>query len=338
MSLALTERQAREIEVFCQIARENGAAISLRELIGLAGLETSEPELAEAILADSSLGSRLLLESGYVFERQGGAGSAPPSPSPPATTTTATTARSVLADQQRYEDRKRRRARAEANLKRASAFGRFLVPGSVVVSVSGANSYLSAREDEDIDFFCVTKTDGLWAFMLKALILARVNRLMNRDEPPFCLSCIMDEDWAAKAFTTRQPLIFARDALTVKLIGGIDAYHKLIDSASWMEGYFPVLYRTRLRETDPGARSGPPPSSEGRPRPGSAAATVANAFLCCVLGSFLRMKSWALNRKLTRAAWFSAIFDMKFGRGHYIFESKRYERLRAMYGELEEGQ
>jgi hypothetical protein len=330
MSLALTERQAREIEVFCQIARENGAAISLRELIGLAGLEASEPELAEAILADSSLGSRLLLESGYVFERQGGAGSAPP----PATTTGG----SVLANQQRQDDRKRRRARAEANLKRASAFGRFLVPGSVVVSVSGANSYLSAREDEDIDFFCVTKTDGLWAFMLKALILARVNRLMNRGEPPFCLSCIMDEDWAAKAFTTRQPLIFARDALTVKLIGGIDAYQKLIDSASWMEGYFPVLYRTRLRETDPGARPEPAPSSEGRPRQGSAAAVVANAFLCCVLGSFLRMKSWALNRKLTRAAWFSAIFDMKFGRGHYIFESKRYERLRAMYGELEEGQ
>jgi hypothetical protein len=253
------------------------------------------------------------------------------------TTTTTTTTGAVLAAD-RADRRKRRRARAEANLKRASAFGRFLVPGSIVVSVSGANSYLSAREDEDIDFFCVTKTDALWVFMLKALILARVNRLMDSDEPPFCLSCIMDEDWAAKAFATRQPLIFARDALTAKLIGGIDAYHKLIDSASWMEGYFPVLYRTRLRETDPGARPAPsPPSSEDRPRPGSAAVVV-NAFLCCVLGSFLRMKSWALNRKLTRAAWFPAIFDTKFGRGHYIFESKRYERLRAIYAELEEGQ
>jgi hypothetical protein len=323
MSLALTEKQAREIEVFCQIAGENGAAISLRELIGLAGLEASEPELARAILTDSSLGSKLLLESGYVFERQViGADPA--------------TAGSVLADE--AEDRKRKRARAEANLKRASAFGRLLVPGSVVVSVSGGNSYLSAREDEDIDFFCVTKTDGLWLFMLKALILARVNRLMNRDEPPLCLSCVMDEAWAAKAFTTRQPLIFARDALTVKLIGGIDAYHRLIDSASWMEGYFPVIYRTRLRETDPVTRPAAPPSSgEGGPRPGGAAVVV-NAFLCCVLGSFLRMKSWALNRRLTRAAWFPAIFDTKFGRGHYIFESKRYERLRAIYGELEEDQ
>jgi hypothetical protein len=33
MSQALTERQAQEIEAFCDIARENGAVISLRELI-----------------------------------------------------------------------------------------------------------------------------------------------------------------------------------------------------------------------------------------------------------------------------------------------------------------
>ena len=52
MSLTLTERQQREIEAFCKIARENGAAISLRELIELAAIDASELELEMAFHSD----------------------------------------------------------------------------------------------------------------------------------------------------------------------------------------------------------------------------------------------------------------------------------------------
>ncbi len=229
MSVALTEKQQREIEAFCQIARENGAVISLRELIGLAAIDATERELATAFNSDSKLGSKFLLESGYVLERapvtEGGS-------------------------KKIVEEEERRRERARANLKRASRFGRALMRGAVVVSVSGANSYLSAAEGEDIDFFCVTKTNGIWPFMLKALILARIHRLANREVPELCFSCTMDEEWATQAFRERQHPIFARDALTAKVIGGKVAYHDLLEEARWMEGYFPAFYGLRLRETD----------------------------------------------------------------------------------------
>lgn len=309
MSLALTEKQAREIEAFCQIAKENGAVISLRELIGLAAIEADETELERAFLSDSSLKSKFLLESGYVLERSQVTG---------------------MTAQQTINEEERRRERARANLKRASRFGRVLLKGTVLVSVSGANAYLSAREDEDIDFFCVTKTNGMWPFMLRALVSARIHRLVNRDVPELCFSCIMDEKWAKKEFRSRQKPIFARDALTAKVIGGRRAYHSLLEEAPWMESYFPVFYEMRLRETDPQDRQTQYGWDKGE------GSILLNSFLFYTLGSFLRMKSWALNRKLTKAAWHSAIFTTRIGSGFYIYESNRYRKLRRMYGELEQ--
>ncbi len=312
MSVALTERQEREIEAFCQIARENGAAISLRELIELAAIDASEHELAIAFHSDSKLRSKYLLESGYVLER-------------------------LAADegtwQRAVEEEERRRERGRQNLRRASKFGQVLVNGTVLVSVSGANAYLSAREDEDIDFFCVTRTNGVWPFMLRALILARIHRLANRDVPELCFSCVMDEKWATQEFRRRQPPIFARDALTAKVIGGSTAYHALLEEAPWMGDYFPAFYSMRLGET--GSRGRRAHRRESARREGS---VLLNAFLYHTLGVFLRMKSWTLNRKLTKAGWNSAVFVTRLGPGHYIYESNRYRKLRKMYGEIEKDQ
>jgi hypothetical protein len=310
MSLSLTEKQARELEMFCEIARENGAAISLRELIGLAGIPGNELELADAFLGDSKLRSRFLLESGYVFEKS---------------KDSERTAQPII------EEEEKRRARALSNLDKANRFGMALLNGTILVSVSGGNSYLSAGENEDIDFFCVTKTNGMWSFMLKALILARMHGLTNRDVPELCFSCIMDEEWATQAFRARQPPIFARDALTAKVIRGSAALHALLEKASWMETYFPVFYGMRLRETNEAGRGRPYDVAGGKD--GSA---VVNSFLYHTLGSFLRMKSWALNRKLTKSASHSSIFKTRVGKGYYVYESNSYRRLRRMYGGLVE--
>lgn len=302
MSLALTEEKAREIEALCQIARENGAVISLREIIGLADIDASEHELANAFSSDSLLRSRFLLESGYVMERR-----AEEDPG-----------RMVAVEEER-------RGRARANLRTAYAFGRSLLGGTTVVSVSGGNSYLSASEDEDIDFFCVTRTSGMWLFMLKALALARIHRLADGGSPELCFSCIMDESWATKEFRERQHPIFARDALTAKVIGGEAAYHALLEEAAWMGGYFPSFYGMRLRETE---------GVEGAEHRAGRGSPVLNAFLFHTLGSFLRLKSWALNRRLAKAGWRSSAFTTRIGKGHYIYESTRYRKLRKMYDVL----
>ncbi|HUI01828.1 MAG TPA: hypothetical protein VLX56_09405 [Nitrososphaerales archaeon] len=304
MSLAVSERQAREIGVFCEIARVNGAAISLGEVMRLAGLEASEREVEAAFLSDSRLRTRFRLDSGYVVERS-----------------SEVPARSAALEESR------RRERAVENLWRASRFGASLLRGTSIVSVSGANAYLSAGEHEDIDFFCVTRPDGMWAFMLKALLLARIHMLAHREVPEICFSCIMDEAWATGAFRAKQPPIFARDALTAKVIGGKVALHALLSEAKWMEGYFPVLYGMRLRETETGGEE-----AKTHRRRGS---SVLNSFLYVTLGSFLRMKSWARNRSLMKASSPSSIFATRIGKGHFIQESTRYRRLRNMYGDLE---
>jgi hypothetical protein len=310
MSIALTDRQTREIETFCQIARENGAAITLRELIGLAAIDASERELEGAFLSDAKLHSRFLLESGYVFER------------PPM---------AEEAAQKIVEEENERRERASANLHGATRFGRSIMAGTVLVSVSGSNSYLSASENEDVDFFCITSTNGMWKFMLKALVLARIHRLANRDVPELCFSCVMDEKWAAQAFRTRQPPIFARDALTAKVISGTAAYDSLLKEASWMESYFPVFYRMRLREAELEEPRGTGPVSAVK-----GGSVVVNSLLYFIVGSFLRIKSWALNRRLTKEARHSSVFETKIGRGHYIYESNRYRNLSVIYEELAE--
>ncbi len=306
--LIVTERQAREIETFCCIARENGALISLGELIWLASIEASEEELETAILSDPKLSSRFVVDSGYGLERTPGLEEA---------------AHRVVAGEEQ------RKARARANLKTADMFGRFLVKGTPLVSVSGANSYLSAREMEDIDLFCVTKTDGMWLFMLKGLLLARIYRLANKGVPDLCFSCEMDERWATEAFRAKQQPIFARDALTIKVINGTAAYHALLEEAQWMRAYFPAFYNLRMRETDPEGRS--PSRDETK-----AGSSILNSFLYCTMGSFLRMKSWALNRRLAKSGRRSLIFAVRVGKGYYIYESNRYRQLRKMYGELEE--
>jgi hypothetical protein len=314
MSLTLTERQQREIEAFCNIAKENGAAISLRELIELAAIDASEHELATAFHSDSKLRSKYLLESGYVLEKL---------------------AANEEPGQRTVGEEEKRRERGRQNLKRASRFGQVLVDGAVLVSVSGANSYLSAKEDDDIDFFCVTKTGSMWPFMLRALILARIHRLANSDVPELCFSCIMDEEWATKEFRERQHAIFARDALTAKVIGGWTTYHALLEEARWMESYFPAFYTIRLRESDVAEDEGPPPQDLSAHGDEEAGSTVLNSFLYFTLGSFLRIKSWALNRRLTKSSRHSSVFATRIGKGHYIYESNGYRKLRKMYGELE---
>jgi len=309
MSLTLTEKQAREIEAFCQIAGENGAAISLRELIGLAAIEANEHELAAAFRSDSKLGSKFLLESGYVLDRH---------------TVAEGTSRQTV------EEEERRRGLAQANLKMARRFGTALTKGAVLVSVSGANSFLSAGKEDDIDFFCVTKTNGMWPFMLRALILARIHRLANKDVAELCFSCVMDERWATQTFRKRQHPIFARDALTAKVIEGKSTYHVLLEEARWMEDYFPAFYSMRLRETNP--REGRSTRDGAVGREGS---FVLNSFLFHTLGAFLRMKSWTLNRKLAKAGRRSAVFATRIGVGHHIYESNRYRKLRKLYDVVE---
>jgi len=302
--MTFSEEQTREVEAFWEIARENGAALPLSELVRILSPPVSERELEGAFVSNPRLHSRFQVVSGYVLERSPGSES------------------ETLAI---VEDQERNKARANRNLSIAEGFAGRLARGTLLVSLSGSNSYKSAREGDDIDFFCVTKRDSMWVFMLRSLVVTRIFKL-RESGLSVCLSCIMDEDWAKKEFGERQNPIFARDALMASPFYGREVYHKLLSRASWIDAYYPSFYKLRLRET------ATPAGPDGRDRAGTA---VVNSFLLVVLGSYIRVKSWALNRKYRREGRTRSLFTVKMGPGHYICESNRYKQLRGLYGALE---
>jgi hypothetical protein len=205
-------------------------------------------------------------------------------------------------------------------------FSRLLNKDAVFVAVAGTNSYLSAAEGDDIDFYCITKTDGMWTFMLKSLILSRACSLVRKAAPPFCFSFVMDEKQARGELSRPKGALYARDTLTAKVISGGAAYHAILEDASWMKSYFPTVYERRLGEVD--VSNGPQPSAGKGSR-------VLNMWLFLTLGSYVHLRAWAMNRKLARQGRSDAIFKTWIGPGRLEYASRRYVELGKMYQALE---
>jgi len=317
--LTLTDKEEEELEkeinTYFEIARANGSILSMEGLVELMDVDADAQEIERVIRASPSLKANILLSSGYIFSRSGDLGSA-----------------QIESAVQEEEERKRR---AISNLRTADDFSGWLGKRAVMVAVGGTNSYLSPREKDDIDLFCVTRRGTMWTFMLDSLVKARVYGLLHKGTPQLCFSFIMDEGWAEREFVKTQDAIFARDVLTSKVVRGRDAYDALIRRASWMERFFPRLYRMRPGIGD-GARERTRSGGSDRRGEETLWQKVANGFLYATLGSYILLKAWLLNRRFAKEGRGDAIFTTDIGRDHCVYESNKYKRLRRMYAPLHE--
>ena len=301
----LSEAQREAVLTYCKIAAASGALLSLKDLVELLGIGTTEEGLDESISSDESLASKVLVESGQVVLRSPGSDR--------------TLARKAI------EEADRRRRRAIANVEAAKVFARLFSKDAVFVAVAGTNSYLSAAESDDIDFYCITKTDGMWEFMLKSLILSRLCALTRKDTPPFCFSFVMDETRAKEEVSQSKGALYARDTLTAIVISGGGAYHRILENASWMRSHFPTVYDRRLGEEQV---EGPHPHA----RRGSRAL---NMWLFFTLGSYVHLRAWVMNRKLAKKGKPDAIFRAWIEPGRLEYAARRYLELGKMYNALE---
>jgi hypothetical protein len=301
----LDEARREAILVYCKIAAASGALLSLKDLRDLLGVDATEDELSQSISSDASLAAKISVVSGHVLLKR--------PDSDPASALEAT------------KEADKRRSRALANVEAARVFARLLNKDAVFVAVAGTNSYLSAAEGDDIDFYCITKTDGMWAFMLKSLLLSRASSVVRRGAPPFCFSFVMDEKKAREELSRPKGALYARDTLTAKVISGSGAYHSVLENASWMRSYFPIVYERRLREAE--GVEGPHPHSKN----GSKAM---NVWLYLTLGSYVRLRAWVMNRKLARQGRSDAIFKAWIEPGRLEYASRRYVELGKMYQAL----
>jgi hypothetical protein len=195
------------------------------------------------------------------------------------------------------------------------------------LSVAGSTSYKATSENDDIDIFCVTEKDSLWIYLTKALLLARVLKLVRPRSPRFCFSCVLDEEYARRLFASPSDALFARDALTAQVLQGSFFYDRLLRKGQWLSDYFPKLHRLRK------AQQGETLEEMEVTRP-AVARKALNHFLFLTVGSYVRLKSILLNRKLRKTRRPDSLFMVISGRDHCIFESQSYQQLRRMYSEF----
>ncbi len=138
----------------------------------------------------------------------------------------------------------------------------------------------------------------------------------------------MDEEYAQGEFASSQDALFARDALTTRVLHGIEYYNALLVRCGWMANYFPRLYHSHVD------RSG---HAASIPSDTPVFKRVVNMFLYHTAGAYIRVKSYLLNRKLAKEGKTDSNFLLRIGRDHCIYESFSYMKLRSMYIGLSKG-
>ncbi len=298
--MTVDEAAAQRILELYETASDNGSLISIEELLQLLPEPSSEGELARMLTSAPSLRTKLDLRAGYLTARS-----------------------NERAVSESLAGEAESRARAKRNLDAARRFT-LLVPGAspLLLGVSGSTSYRSASKSKDLDFFCVTRRAHLWYDLAKLLLLARAFRAVNPESPDLCFSCVMDVEYALSTFSARGGPLFARDALQTVVMKGDVTYGELLGRARWISELYPTLYRKRtLTQPVPSRRV------EGV----SALAAAANGFLFIVVGSYVRLKCFLRNRKLSKEGRDMDEFEALLGRDHLVYQSRRYRQMKESY-------
>jgi glycosyltransferase involved in cell wall biosynthesis len=191
--------------------------------------------------------------------------------------------------------------------------------------VTGSTAYGEPREGDDLDLFVVLRSGSLWWFLLRAYLALRVARW--RDSrfrgPPPCLNYLLEEDVAAAEFAQRSDLLFAREALNVRVLHGDAYYRGLIASAPWMAMEVPRLYERRRADAGPIVPAAAP-----------AAIRVLNAAVFPFLAAYLHVVGLVRNHGLRRAGVTERRFRTVTRLRRMAFASHRFDRLREKYRQV----
>jgi len=303
----LTRSNVSTIQLFCNIAKAKNAPLSLRELLSLTSLDMTEDELHQAWQKCAILNNGYSITQGVITEKN-----------------------DVL--KKAASDRAERLARASSNMSYATKFNTLLGDNDLkALAISGSTSYMSVSREDDLDFFFVTRKDTMWISLGRALLVARLFKLKERNAPSLCLSFVADEKFTEEQFANNHDGLIARDAISARIIRGESYYNHMLRRSEWIAEYFPKLYELRF-----GSLNDPSYSPETQSLSDtSTVKKIANMFLYYAVGTYIRMKSNLLNRKLTKMGKKSSIFKLRVGKDHCIYESASYRELRKMYSQLE---
>lgn len=190
------------------------------------------------------------------------------------------------------------------------------------VGITGSAAFENVQAGDDLDLFAVLRTGALWWFLARTYLSLHLARHRNPHfrGPPVCLNFVLEEGPAEAEFARRSDLIFAREALSVKILQGDDYYRGLVARAPWMRNEIPRLYD--VRSEHPG---------NTRPEPARPLVRLLNALVYPWLASYLQaaglVRNWRFRRRGTPGRAFRT--STRFRR--VAFATRRFEQLRDEY-------
>ncbi|MCI4341187.1 MAG: hypothetical protein L3K11_02265 [Thermoplasmata archaeon] len=193
-------------------------------------------------------------------------------------------------------------------------------------AVTGSVAFGRPEAGDDCDLMVVTRRGALWVFLTFTFLRLRsLHRpASSADAPEFCLNYIVDEDSAEADYATSRGLLFAREALTVRLLLGDPYYRSLLARASWLQREAPRLYaRWQSTSSTPMDRS---------IAPVAATTQFLNLLLFPLVASYLQLKGLLAGHRLRRAGLARQEFRTITGLGRMTLRTLKFERLRSTYG------
>jgi len=224
------------------------------------------------------------------------------------------------------ERRRQRRDRAELYWTEANRlFDGPLRPVRSMVrcaGVTGSAAYLEPMEGDDIDLMVIPRAGEMWLFL--ALVFGTV-RFRPGTHPHggshWCFNYVMDEREAARAYGRPAGFLFAREALSTRILRGEPFYRGLLGRATWMRGELPRLYAHRLPEP-----TGPAPVAAA-----PWATRVANAIVFPLLATYLQLVGLVRNARLRRSGRSAEQFRTVTRFRRYTLETAKFDGLLAEY-------
>jgi len=198
---------------------------------------------------------------------------------------------------------------------------RWLLPELRCIGITGSAAYGEPLEGDDLDFFVVTRAGAL-SWVLAATFLSlrlRALRGLGRGPPP-CFNYVIDERRARLEYGKARGLLFAREALSTKIVDGDAYYRGLLGDATWMRSEFPHLYS--VRSAEPG---------DIHPRPAPLLVRLLSAALFVPLAAYLQLAGLRHNARLRRSGRASGAFRTSTAPDRIALLSQRFEKLRGRY-------